>query len=118
MKKISTLLLFILGFASITLAQETESSKRSLEQIKDVKIRLPKSLELLDLDFGDTIRLEPPIIFTPENPFRDKDVIIFPPSQDPVYLKGIYELPDPQSRMPIVAFPDKHRYTILIKEYK
>nr|WP_287939441.1 hypothetical protein [Algoriphagus sp.] len=118
MKKISTLLLFILGFASITLAQETESSKRSLEQIKDVKIRLPKSLELLDLDIGDTIRHEPPIIFTPENPFRDKDVIIFPPSQDPVYLNGIYELPDPQSRMPIVAFPDKHRYTILIKEYK
>ena len=118
MKRITILLLFTLGAVSITLAQKLDSSKRSLEELKNASIQLQTPLELPKLSFADTLRFDPPITFTPENPFSDKNIIIFQATPAPNYTGRVYELSDSQSRMPLISFPDKNNYTLLIKEYK
>lgn len=116
MKKISTLLVLFLSITTISLAQQTGSQNRSLEDLKNAKIQLQKPL--LELNFADTLRFDPPITFSPENPFPDKNIITFQATPTPVYTGRVLELPDPNSRMPLMAFPEKNKYTILIKEYK
>jgi hypothetical protein len=116
MKKISTLLLLLLGFSTITLAQKNESQYRSLEDLKNSRIQVQKPL--LELSFTDTLRFDPPIIFSPENPFPERTIITFPITQEPIYSGRIYALPDPQSRMPLMPFPEKQHYNLLIKEYE
>jgi hypothetical protein len=118
MKKIPSLLFFFLGFSTITLAQQTESQNRSLEDLKNAKIQLQTPLELPKLNFADTLRFDPPITFSPENPFSNQNIITFQATPTPVYTGRVLELPDPNSRMPLMAFPEKNKYTILIKEYK
>ena len=113
-------LLFALTFGSVslTLAQEANHDKKSLEDLKNAKIQLQTPLELPKLNFADTLRFDPPITFSPENPFPEKNIITFQATPTPVYTGRVLELPDPNSRMPLMAFPEKNKYTILIKEYK
>lgn len=111
--------IFILTFGVVTLglAQREENKNLTLKDLKSYQPQLLDSLQVLDFDSWNGLLIDSTQQFRPEGLFQEKFLKINPlPMEKPT--PGIFPLPDPQSRMPILPFDDSVNYTILRKEYK
>lgn len=108
----------ILFFSTIGLALAQKKIEWLSDSQKDTLKQQWKSLSDLKGDSIDTERilLDSGFLFLPKslNPERYMDLLPNPKFR--VGMPPIYQLPDPQSRMPIKEFDDSVNYTIQIKK--
>lgn len=116
MKRIGTLLFFVLGVISTVFSQEKSEQKDSLNlngpgfgdqfsQNNPFELKTPPSL-LIDSTH----------VFVPRSLYTERLLSLPKETKFRVGLP-LFELPDPQSRMPIREFDDSVNYTILKKDY-
>ncbi len=111
--------IFILTFGVVALgfAQGEKKERPTTQDLKTYQPQLLDSLQELDFDSWNGLLIDSTQLFRPEGLFQEKFLKINPlPMEKPT--PGIFPLPDPQSRMPIMPFDNSVNYTILRKEYK
>lgn len=117
MKILASLFILTFGVVALGFAQSDEKRKLTIPELKNRPPQLMDSLKVLDFNKRKPFQLDSARVFTPEIFFLERE--INPKSYSPQNSTlPYYLLPDPQSRMPIRAFPDSLNYTILKKEYK
>lgn len=117
MKILASLFILTFGVDALGFAQSEEKRKPTIPVLKNLPPQLMDSLKVLDFGELAPFQLDSARVFTPEIFLLDRE---FNPKSYPPQNSTLpyYLLPDPQSRMPIKAFPDSVNYTILKKEYK
>lgn len=116
MKIIGYFLLMTFGFALQGFSQERKKHDIMPNESQTHPDLRTNFFENDQFPITDTLKLELGIIFPNPPEFFSKRKLDFTmPSH---YRMPIYELPDPQSRMPIKIFDDSVNYTILKKEYR
>ncbi len=109
--------IFVLTFVAVTaFAQGNEKRKPTIQDLKDFRIESDVIISIIDLIDLDTLILDSVMVFTPKEFFLNREMYARPIPSEQLKLP-FYELPDPQSRMPIKRFDDSVNYTILKKEF-
>ncbi|TDK44881.1 hypothetical protein [Algoriphagus formosus] len=107
-----------LFFSTLGLAFAQEKIDSLIHSRQDTLKNQWKSIPDLKVDSIDTgrILLDSGFLFLPKslNPERYMDLL--PNRKFRIGMPPIYQLPDPQSRMPIKEFDDSVNYTIQIKK--
>lgn len=116
MKTIGSFLILFLSTLGLALAQESIDSLNisQNDKLKNQWKFIP-DFEIESFDTGKSL-LDSGFLFLPKslNPEKYKDLLPNPKFR--VGMPPIYQLPDPQSRMPIKEFDNSVNYTIQIKK--
>lgn len=104
------------GIIGITMAQAQSDSLRNSSKdsiLYGMQFLFPSKIDPLASEIP---RLDSPFTLLPKRLYSER-ILDFSTNQNIRFGIPTYQLPDPQSRMPIKTFDDSVNYTLQIKKY-